>query len=260
MQGEVHTLAEATQAGRDIVNIVLWSEKIIEIQPDLVNGGGTIVWEWNVWDHLIQDHDSSKNNFGVVANNPQLIDINYTTNPNDRDWLHFNSIDYNPTLDQIILSVQRWSEIWIIDHSTTTLEASGATGGNSGKGGDLLYRWGNPQTYDQGTANDQKLFKQHDANWIDPNYPDGDKIMIFNNLGGNLGGTNYSTVNIINPPVDGNGHYLYLGGAFVPINFDWTYQAPVPTDFFSSILSGARRLPNGNTLICEGQKGRFFRS
>ena len=28
--------------------------------------------------------------------------------------------------------------------------------------------------------------------------------------------------------------------------------------FYSSFISSARRLPNGNTLICEGMHGRFF--
>ena len=29
-------------------------------------------------------------------------------------------------------------------------------------------------------------------------------------------------------------------------------------DFFSPFISGARRLPNGNTLITEGNSGRIF--
>ena len=60
------------------------------------------------------------------------------------DWLHTNAIAYNPQRDEIALSVLGNNEIWIIDHSTTTEEARGSTGGNSGKGGDILYRWGNP--------------------------------------------------------------------------------------------------------------------
>ncbi|MGC8644373.1 MAG: hypothetical protein ACP5XB_31305, partial [Isosphaeraceae bacterium] len=59
-------------------------------------------------------------------------------------------------LDQILLSVHSFSEIWIIDHGTTTAEAATHKGGRSGKGGDLLYRWGNPQAYRAGTAADQQ--------------------------------------------------------------------------------------------------------
>lgn len=58
-----------------------------------------------------------------------------------------NGIDYNPVLDQIALSTHNLNEWYIIDHSTTTAEAATSSGGNSGKGGDLLYRWGNPAAY-----------------------------------------------------------------------------------------------------------------
>jgi len=40
-------------------------------------------------------------------------------------------------------------------HSTTRAEAAGHTGRRSGKGGDLLYCWGNPRTYRAGTKADQ---------------------------------------------------------------------------------------------------------
>ena len=87
------------------------------------------------------------------------------------DWLHINSVAYNPDLDQIMLSVFEFSEIWIIDHGTTTAEAAGHEGGKYGKGGDLLYRWGNPRAYRAGTVKDQKLFGQHNAHWIPRGFP-----------------------------------------------------------------------------------------
>ena len=52
-----------------------------------------------------------------------------------------NAVDYNAEFDQLMISVHNLSEVWIIDHSTTTAEAAGHTGGRSGKGGDILYRW-----------------------------------------------------------------------------------------------------------------------
>ena len=39
---------------------------------------------------------------------------------------------------------------------------------------------------------------------------------------------------------------------------EWTYEGNPPVSFFSSYISGADRLPNGNTLICEGAHGRIF--
>jgi len=65
------------------------------------------------------------------------------------DWTHVNAVDYNTDLDQIIVTSRHLGELYIIDHSTTTNEAAGHTRGNSNLGGDLLWRWGNPQVYRQ---------------------------------------------------------------------------------------------------------------
>src|SRR5204863_10068517 len=35
----------------------------------------------------------------------------------------------------------------------------------------------------------------------------------------------------------------------------WSYSAPNKPDFYSVLLSGAQRLPNGNTLLCSGSNG-----
>lgn len=238
----------------------LWPDHIVEVQPDS-NGGGTIVWEWHVWDHLIQDYDPAELNYGIVSDHPELVNINFVSNlPNSHgaDWTHINAVNYNEELDQIMLSIHNFSEIWVIDHSTTTEEAAGHIGGNSGMGGDLLYRWGNPQTYDRGDATDQMLFGQHDAHWIVPGLPGERNILIFNN-GRNRPGGQYSTIDEIVPPVDQNGNYLLdPGTTYGPDSLLWTYVDPVPSDFFSPNVSGSQRQPNGNTLICSGTWGRFF--
>ncbi len=204
----------------------------------------------------MQEYDSSKANYGVVADHPELIDLNYSgtgARPGVADWNHINAIDYNAEFDQIMLSVRNFSEIWVIDHSTTTAEAAGHSGGDSGKGGDLLYRWGNPQAYDAGTAADQQLFVQHDAQWIPDGYPGAGNILVFNNGSGRPDG-DYSSVDEIVPPVDGDGDYSGYGPA-APV---WRYTAAPPTDFYAQNISGAQRLPNGNTLICDGPNSYFF--
>ena len=207
--------AEVIQAGSATRNESINSEQIIEIQPDLVNGGATVVWEWKAWDHLIQETDSNKNDYGIVGDHPEKIDINFL-NHNSTDWLHINGIDYNEEFDQLILSVHNFSEFWIIDHSTSPSESASSSGGTFGKGGDILYRWGNPQAYNQGTSADQKLFLQHHTHWIPLNYPDEGKIILFNNQAGTLENENYSTVNIVDLPVDENGFYTYNGDAYGP--------------------------------------------
>ena len=158
-----------------------------------------------------------------------------------------------------MLSARHFSEVWIVDHSTTTAEAAGHGGGKSGKGGDLLYRWGNPQAWRAGTRDDQQLFWQHNPHWIAPGLPGAGNILIFNN-GNEFGGfeRDYSSVVEVVPPVDGAGYRLNPDLAFAPAEPAWAYTAATPSDFFSGYISGAQRLPNGNTLICDGIHGTFF--
>ncbi len=257
---EKKTKAEAAAMGRDTSNLTLyfWSEMIAEIEP-VGNDSANIVWEWHSWDHLVQDFDSTKSNFDTVANLPELININAHDDipAGSSDWLHFNSIDYHPGFDQVLVSVHGFSEIWVIDHSTTTLEAASHSGGNSGKGGDILYRWGNPQHYDQGDSSDQVLFEQHDARWIADTLIFGGKIMVFNNGLGRPGG-NYSSVDVITPPVDSSGNYqLFPSLPYGPAGLDYTYDGGA-SQWFSLNISGAEPLPNDHILICDGPDGRSF--
>ena len=251
---------DAINAGRNPALITqgkLFNEQIIELEPILGTATANIIWEWNIKDHIIQDYDVTKTNYGIVSEHPELLDFNFLNDNNGAaNWLHFNSIQYNTELDQILLSSRLLSEIYIIDHSTTTLEASTNNGGVYGKGGDFLYRWGNPESYDMGDETDRTLFSQHYPHWIPNGLVDAGKIIVFNN--GNS--IRFSSVDIFTPPVISPGVYEFnMTNGYGPEASDWTYIDPDdPEDFFSAILSSAQRLPNGNTLICDGDSGYFF--
>ncbi len=261
------TRDEAVAAGADPAFVPpkgLRYEAIVEVRPTRPSGG-EIVWEWSLWDHLIQDFDPDKANYGDVAAHPELVDLNFLLPPllaaveegklsEPDDWIHANSIDYHPGLDQIVISARNFSELWIIDHSTTTEEAAGHAGGAGGRGGDLLYRWGNPRAHRAGTAADQRLFWPHHVHWIEQGIPGAGNLLMFNNgleFGGHKRG--WSSVVEIAPPADGRG---YRPGE--PAEPVWTYEADPPAVFYSAILSGAQRLPNGNTLIASGVEGAVF--
>jgi formylglycine-generating enzyme required for sulfatase activity len=229
-------------------------DSVVEIKPTRPIGG-TVVWEWHVWDHLIQDYSTAKANYGNVGAHPELVDPNGDKKQIPVFWNHMNSIIYHPGFDQIMMSVRGNSEVWIIDHSTTTIQSASHAGGKYGKGGDLLYRWGNPLQYRAGTQNDEKLFQQHNATWIEDNCPGAGDIMVFNN---GLG-RNYSTIDQWTPPADANGNYSFTTGkAFSPTDFSWTYKANPPMSLYAEAISGSQRLPNGNTLICDGTHGTFL--
>jgi hypothetical protein len=243
---ELKTQSEVSQAGCTL-NISMWSEKIIEVMPTGATTGD-IVWEWHLWDHLCQNSNAAKDNYvSSIVNNPQLININYKPT---KDWMHMNGVDYNPVLDQITFSSHNLNEIYVIDHSTTTAEAAGHTGGNSGKGGDILYRWGNPVAYD--AAGTKILNVVHDAHWIPYDCPNGGYLSAFNNKGGT---GNKTCVDLINPPLNG---YLYNqtpGAAFAPATYNWrhTYSGTA-----TSNMGSAQQLPNGNTLICIAMWGYIY--
>ena len=304
---EARTPEESVAAGRDpkrVLKAGLWIDKIVEIKPTKPNGG-EIVWEWDMWDHLVQDLDSTKANYGVVKDHPRKININIhsveaesgplmdeaqieqmkamgvmTSNANvdnqRSDITHVNAVSYNAALDQIVFSSPGFGEIYIIDHSISTEEAK------SGKG-DLLYRWGNPQNYGAGTKDDQKLFGQHDVKWIASDHEGESHLIVYNNdihnpdnklpsLGAALGKAqspdphvavgdfgNYSSIIEWGLPEIVDGVYtLSDKGGFGPDEPYWEYTAPDKYSFYSPFVSGVQRLKNGNTLITEGVRGRFF--
>jgi arylsulfotransferase ASST len=283
---EKKTVAEAAAVGRrpETVKGYLLADCILEVQPT-GKTSGKIVWEWRPWDHLVQDYDAKKARHDDVGAHPERIDINFGENtiaavvaqPKEleklrsigyvgagrraqpqTDWLHINSVAYNAELDQIMLSVFEFNEIWIIDHSTTTAQAAGHDGGRYGKGGDLLYRWGNPRAYRAGTLKDQKLFGQHNAHWISKELPGAGHVLVFNNGLKRPAGA-YSSVDELVLPVDARGQYARTKDkAFGPEQRTWTYSTRKKTDFFAPFISGAQRLENGNTLICSGTNGIVF--
>ena len=260
---EKKTAAETAAAGFDTSQIqdpdfanykYFLPDAVVEIKPTYPSGC-TVVWEWHVWDHLIQNHDATKNNYGTPSQHPELVDCAGDHRKLPVFWNHMNAIDYNDSLNQIVMSVRGNSELWVIDHSTTTSEAASHTGGKQGKGGDLLYRWGNPLTYGAGTVSDQKYFEQHDVEWIKYDCPGAGNFLCYDN-GVNR---NYSSIDEIVPPVTSSGSYpISVGSSFAPTTYTWTYVANPPTSMYAPDISGAQRLKNGNTIICVGTAGTLY--
>jgi len=249
---------EAFEMGREIINNPLnqmWSTAILELNLQT----GNIDWEWHLWDHLIQDVDSEKPNFGVISEHPELFDINCGSVGSNAggpeganaDWMHINAIDYNQILDQIIISSRLQNEIFIIDHSTSTSEAGSNEGGNSAMGGDILFRWGNPSNYGRGDSLDEILNSQHSINWIPMGYPGEGNLILFNNFHEN----GQSAVLEIVPPMTDDGLYLLNEGEpFGPETWEWMFMG----DFITPMQGGAFRLPNGNTIITQTHTARII--
>ena len=196
------------------------TDVIYEINPE-----GKIVWKWSAWEHR-------------GTNSKAHLDVNYITyllsehaqdNP---DWTHFNTVDYDPATDRILVDSREFGELYLIDHKT----------------GDILYRWGNPSAYGAGAAptlstpGEQILFGPHNAHWIKDGLPGAGHILIFNN-GWARPPINYSSVIEMDPD----------SGKII-----WEYKSGSPTSFYSDHISNAQRLPNGNTMVCSGGSGHLF--
>lgn len=242
---ERRTAAEATQAGSTQA-IEMWPDKIVEIQPTGATTG-TVVWEWKIWDHLVQDVDPTKDNYQTsIIDHPELLNINYQT---QKDWIHMNGIDYNPITDQVIFSSHNMDEWYVIDHSTTTAEAASHSGGNSGKGGDFLYRWGNPAAYEAtGTT---ILNVTHDAHWIPEGIPNAGYLVGFNNRGVSM---NQSSVDQIDPPNSGYNFNFTVGSALPPATYNLRHAA----SGYSSNMGSSQQFPNGNQMICMATLGLIY--
>ena len=75
-----------------------------------------------------------------------------------------------------------------------------------------------------------------------PTYLDNGHVLLFDN-GSHRGGPTYSRVLEVDPATS---------------EIVWEYHGDPHISFYSFHISGAERLPNGNTLICEGAPGRLF--
>ena len=240
---------EYVAAGRDpdtVPNNEMWVCAIHEIKKT-GRDSGEVVWRWSAWDHLVQDFDESKANFGDASKHPNRVDVNQLRMHEGQfkklaDWIHINAVSYDPDWgDEIILSSHALSEIWVVSRKT----------------GELVYRWGNPRRYGQGNEDDQVLFNQHDPHRIAKGLRGAGNILIFNNNNKvREGMPQYSSVMEVKPPLTSSGDWpLPVNGKYPPCEIVWKYPDSYDPKIFSPIVSNAQRLGSGGTLVCVGVKG-----
>ena len=200
---------------------------------------GDIVWEWHAWDH----RTSSPND------HPELLKESSTGGMGE--WTHLNSVHYNRDLDQVVCGLKSFREFVIIDHSTSTQEAAGSTGGKYGMGGDILYRWGKASNY--GFSGSDYLSGFHSARWVlnkmlgtNDEVPGGGNIVIFHN--------DQSELLEVEPPGDGDGIYpREPNEAFGP-------DEPIWSQDMSSLgrnEGSIQKLPNGNYFVSDNRSAIF---
>lgn len=234
---EAKSAADALALGRTQVSSdTLWADAVYEICRNSASNtctDGEIVWRWSTWDHVIQDVYSTISNTYVtdINEHQNKVNLNYTNGSASPDWTHINAVDYNAETDEILLSVHNFNEYWVISHND---DSQG-----------IIARVGNPAAYN-GTG-EQRLFVQHDTQWIESGLPGAGNILVFNN-GSNRADGDYSSVD----------EFCYQNDNCTEGELINSYSEGASGDFYASRISGAQRLTNGNTLVCEGTEGRLF--
>ena len=257
---------------------------------------GNLVWEWWFYNHLIQDFDATKSNYvGVglsLSNYPGRLNANITGMPVQKDWLHCNGIDYNPTLDQIAVNSVR-GEFYLIDHGNTFIagDPAASIALAASRAGDFLYRFGDPARYNQGsppsiltnwtqsTTGNKQLGGAHHISWIPTGCPGAGHFAVFNNaqnlfehaqssyafeIAPYLNALTNDTGAYVNPPDAGYNTwqppvpYTGLNPKAMSKQIVWSYQPKASHGMTSHIGGSVQRLPNGNTLICSDTEGHIL--
>ena len=260
-----------------------------------VDQSGNIVWEWCFYDHLIQDFDAAKSNYvstgKTIADYPGRLNANIPGMPVQSDWLHCNSINYNQTLDQIVINSVR-GECYIIDHGGTFIagDPTGSIAKAASSAGDFLYRFGDPARYSQGTApsiltnwteaftGNKQIGGAHDVSWVPAGLPGAGNLLIFNNaqnlfehtqqsyameINPFLNAATNNTGAYVNPPDAGYyawqpGHNAGKSTRLMSSQVVWFWHSKANHGMFSHIGGGVQRLANGNTLICSDTEGHIM--
>ena len=182
------TQAQAVAAGADpSVNYGASPSRLTRYAGTIeVNMNKEIIWEWRFIDHTCQSKNPAWPNYvSDVKLAPGKLDVNWKTDAQQPDgvaglagsWVYTNSIDYNEDLDHIMMNGKHWGQFFVVDHgktfvSTTDWAANRAAA--KGPDGDIIYRFGNPSSYNRGRApgfktdGDQQAYGQHNIQWIRP--------------------------------------------------------------------------------------------
>lgn len=216
-----------------VSDALLEDDRLIEVAPD-----GRIVWEWTAAEHIDE--------LGFAADARAAIrtaaDVNAARG--SFDWLHINSATY--------VGPNRWfdagDERFAPDSRQASLLAIVARDGR------IVWQIGPDFSASTELRKIRQIIGQHHAHLIPKGLPGAGHLLVFDN-GGSSG---YGFAGPIAP--DGVGAFARATSRVLEINpltleLVWSYAAP---RFFSTNISGAQRLPNGNTLVTEGAGGRVF--
>ena len=221
-----------------VADVMLEDDRLVE-----VSWKGELLWEWVASDHI------DELGFAPAARKAIKAAQSFNKARGSFDWLHINSAHYvgpNRWFDQgdmrfapnnVIISSREASLLAIV-----------------GRDGKIVWRLGPDFSESKELRSIRQIIGQHHAHIIPKGLPGAGNLLVFDN-GGSSG---YGFASPIAP--DGVGAFARSTSRVVEINpvtleLVWSYTNP---RFFSTNISSAQRLPNGNTLITAGAGGRMF--
>ena len=231
-------LSHADRTQPAVADVMLGDDRLIE-----VDAKGDIVWEWLAADHIDE--------LGFAPDARAVIKAAAAFNKarGSFDWLHVNSATYvgpNQWYDKgdmrfapnhVIISSREASIIAIV-----------------ARDGSIVWRMGPDFSASRELRAIRQIIGQHHPHLIPKGLPGAGNLLVFDN-GGSSG---YGFASPIAP--EGRGAFQRATSRVLEINpvtlqLVWSYTN---ARFFSTNISGAQRLPNGNTLITAGAGGRMF--
>jgi hypothetical protein len=212
-----------------------------------VSWTGDVVWQWLASDHV------DELGFSAEARTAIRSAGGFNAARGSFDWLHVNSATYvgpNRWFDQgdarfapdnVLISSREASLLAII-------------GRNGSPGGRIVWRLGPDFSASRELQAIRQIIGQHHAHLIPKGLPGAGNLLVFDNGGA----SGYGFSSPIAP--DGRGAFVRPTSRVLEINpvtleLVWSYANP---RFFSTNISSAQRLPNGNTLVTAGAGGRLF--
>ena len=218
-----------------------------------VDAKGKITWEWNCSEHFdeLGFSEEAKN---ALARNPDMV-----LNGAFGDWAHINAMStlgpnrwydagdarFHP--DNIIWDSRQANIIAITDKQT----------------GKIVWKLGPYFDSSPALRKMGQIIGQHHAHMIPRGLPGEGNILVYDNGGhAGYGAPNPGAPTGLNNALRDHSRVLEFDPLTLEIIWRYPSRAGGPggiTDaLYSSYISSAQRLPNGNTLITEGGDGRLF--
>ena len=236
-------LTHVTHLTPAVADVTIEDDRLIEVSRT-----GEVLWEWVASDH-IDEFRFSPEARKVIKSGPASNGPAGAAGRRTFDWLHVNSAHY--------LGPNRWFDAGDTRFAPSNVIISSREASLIaivGRDGHLLWQMGPDYSASKELRAIRQVIGQHHAHLIPKALPGAGNLLVFDN-GGSSG---YGFFSPIAP--DGRGALVRATSRVLEINpvtleLIWSYTN---ARFYASNISGAQRLPNGNTLITSGPTGRVF--